>query len=369
MTRRLLHSCCLLLATALGAAGCSSGYAGLQDVPLPGGADLGSHPYQVTAQFADVLSLVPQAAVRVDDVAVGRVTDISLTGDGSWNAVVTMEINGSVRLPADAYASLQQSSLLGEKYVALSGPPAGRSATGVLADHDVIPLSRTNRSAEVEEVFGSLSLLLNGGGMQQLKTISTELNEALAGNEPEVRDLLGRMRTLVGQLDGHRADLTAALDGVNRLSVTLAQRDQQLGDALDRLSPGLKVLDQQRGRLVTMLQALDTLSTVAVDTVNRSQADMVADLRALAPSLRRLADAGRALPQSLQVLLTYPFTDQVLNGVKGDYLNTYLTLAAAPATQVIPALLPQDSIYPQPVVPLVQPQLQSQLQRPTGGKR
>jgi phospholipid/cholesterol/gamma-HCH transport system substrate-binding protein len=59
----------------------------------------------------------------------------------------------------------------------------------------------------------------------------------------------------------------------------------------------------------------------------------------------------------------------VLNGVKGDYLNTYLTLAAAPATQVIPALLPQDSIYPQPVVPLVQPQLQSQLQRPTGGKR
>ena len=50
----------------------------MYDLPLPGGADVGAHPYTVTAQFTDVLDLVPQAAVKVNDVAVGRVQSITL---------------------------------------------------------------------------------------------------------------------------------------------------------------------------------------------------------------------------------------------------------------------------------------------------
>nr|WP_225447519.1 MCE family protein [Streptacidiphilus sp. PB12-B1b] len=336
----------MVAGAVLGTGGCS-GYTALQDLPLPGGAALGSHPYTVRADFTDVLSLVPQASVEVNDVPVGRVTRISLAPD-SWTAVVTMEVNGDVQLPGDAYASLEQSSLLGEKYVSLSAPPSGQAATGRLGDGDTIPLARTNRSPEVEEVFGALSLLLNGGGVQQLKTISTELNQALSGNEPEVRDLLGRLDTLVGDLDAHRQDITAALDGLNRLSSTLAARNQQINTVLSDLSPGLDVLSQQRQQLVTMLQSLDTLSGVATDTVNASKADLVADLKGLAPTLQRLADAGQALPDSLQVLVTYPFTDQVLNGVKGDYLNTYLELAAPPDTRIIPALSAADSVFPPP---------------------
>ena len=345
MNRRAV--CCWLAAGAvLGTGGCS-GYNAMQDVPLPGGASLGSHPYTVRADFSDVLSLVPQASVEVNDVPVGRVTRISLA-PGSWTAVVTMEINGDVHLPGDAYASLEQSSLLGEKYIELSGPPTDQPATGTLDDDATIPLSRTNRSPEVEEVFGALSLLLNGGGIQQLKTISTQLNQALAGNEPEVRDLLTRLDTLVGDLNAHRSDITAALDGLNQLSSTLAARNQQIDTVLGDLSPGLSVLSDQRQQLVTMLQSLDTLSGVAVSTVNASQADLVADLKGLAPTLQQLADAGQDLPNSLQVLVTYPFTDQVLNGVKGDYLNAYLDLSAPPDTQIIPALTNADSYFPQP---------------------
>lgn len=332
---------CALLGMAL--AGCSVG--GVQSIPLPGGANLGGHPYTVKARFADVLDLVPQASVRVNDVAVGRVTKIALGPDG-WSAVVTMKVNGKVRLPADAYAHLEQSSLLGEKYIELAEPPAGRASNGRLGDGDTIPVSRTNRNPEVEEVFGALSLLLNGGGIQQLHTISTQLNKALGGNEPQVRDMLTQVDTLVTDLNGHKKDITDALDGVNQLSATLATRDQKIGTVLTGLSPGLKVLEQQRGQLVTMLQSLDTLSGVAVDTVNRSKDDMVADLKALAPTLQRLADAGKDLPDSLQVLLTYPFTDQVLSGVKGDYLNVYLDLTAVPGTRLVPALQPDDSTYP-----------------------
>ncbi|WP_405680428.1 MCE family protein [Streptomyces sp. NBC_01238] len=316
-------------------------FTGIDQVPLPGGADLGDHPYEITAEFADVLSLAPQSSVKVNDVAVGRVTKISLNS-GSWNAKVTMRVNGKVELPENAYAHLEQSSLLGEKYIQLS-PPASGTARGRLADGDRIPLTRTNRNPEVEEVFGALSMLLNGGGVNQLKTITTELNKALAGREPQVRSMLNRVDTLVTNLDGHKGDITDALDGVNRLSATLATRKQDVGTVLTGLSPGLKVLEKQRGSLLTMLRSLDTLSTVAVDTVNKSKADMIADLKALAPTLKALADSGSDLPDSLQVLLTYPFTDEVLRGVKGDYLNVYLDVTAMPGTQLIPPLDPDTA--------------------------
>ncbi|AJF69311.1 MCE family protein [Streptomyces vietnamensis] len=325
---------------------------GIEDLPLPGGADLGSHPYTVTAELDDVLSLVPQSAVKVNDVAVGRVTAIDL-GTGTWSARVTLKINGDVRLPADASARLEQSSLLGEKYIQLVAPRKDSGAR--LTDGSVIPLARTSRNTEVEEVFGALSLLLNGGGVNQLKTITRELDAALGGREPEVRSMLNRVNTLVTNLDAHRGDITRALDGVNRLSATLAGRKKDVDTVLTGLSPGLKTLENQRGSLLTMLRALDTLSGVAVSTVDASKKDMVADLKALAPTLTALADAGADLPDSLQVLLTYPFTDEVMRGIKGDYLNTYLHLAAAPGTEVIPPLIPRTDTTPTPSPPAPDP--------------
>ena len=333
-----LATAAALLAAAL--AGCSSsgGFNGIYSLPLPGGASLGSHPFQVTAQFSNVGDLVPQSAVMVNDVAVGRVTRIFLPR-GSWTANVTMLVNGRVRLPANAIAQLQQASLLGEQFIALSAPP-GVPPTGRMANGTVIPVSRTTATATVEEVLGALSLLLNGGGISQLHTITTQLDAALSGNEPQIRSLLVQMHTLLVNLNVHRHDIETALDGLNSLSATLAARDRQIAHVLTDFTPGLKVLADQRAALVDMLDSLHRLTGVAVSTINASQANLVRDLRSLAPTLRELADAGQSLPLALQVLLTYPFTNQVLNDVKGDYLNTYLSLRAAKGTTVIPPVVP-----------------------------
>jgi phospholipid/cholesterol/gamma-HCH transport system substrate-binding protein len=327
---------------AVVAAGCSTGgFNGIYSLPLPGGASLGSHPYTVTARFSNVVDLVPQSAVRVNDVAVGRVSSISLPAH-SWTASVAMVINGDVHLPANAIAELRQSSLLGEWYVQLAAPPGG-SAVGRLTNNAVIPLSRTTENATVEQVLGALSMLLNGGGIAQLHTITVQLNSALNGNEPQIRSVLSQINNLASNLDAHRTDITAALDGLSQLSGTLRARDQQIGNVLDNLTPGLRVLANQRDQLVTLLNSLNTLSGVAVTTINKSKADMVASLQALAPILQQLANAGQALPQSLQVLLTYPFTDQVLKAIKGDYLNIYLSITAAPGTTIIPPVKPKKT--------------------------
>ncbi|MCC8243611.1 MCE family protein [Saccharothrix luteola] len=293
------------------------------DLPLPGGADLGDRPYRVTVEFDDVLDLVPHAGVKVDDVAVGKVEDIGLSEDGS-TALVRVAVRGDVLLPSNALARLRQSSLLGEKYVELAVPDE-RSASP-LVDGAVIPVTRTNRNPEVEEVFGALSMLLNGGGIAQIRDISRELSAALSGNEAAVRSLLSTVDSFVGAMDSHKGEITRALEGMDKLASSLEARKGDIGEVLDGLEPGLRVLHDQRGQLVGLLNALRELSDVAVDTVDRSRDDLVADLRALEPTLRRLAESGQNLPQSLEMLLTFPFTDAVLDGIKGDYLNTYLTL-------------------------------------------
>jgi phospholipid/cholesterol/gamma-HCH transport system substrate-binding protein len=308
------------LAAVLVTSGCSS-FTGIYDIPLPGGADIGDRPYTVKAHFSDVLDLVPQSGVKVNEVPVGRVEDIRLAPDG-WTAEVTMLVNGDVELPANALAMLRQSSLLGEKYIELSPPPPDQ-ARGELANGALIPLTRTNRNTDIEEVLGALSMLLNGGGIEQLQNIAQELNAALSGKEADIRRTLGSVDTLVSTLDESKSDITQAIDGVNRLAGTLNAERDQLAAAIDDLGPGLKVLTDQRGQLVRMLQSLQSLSDVAIRTVDASQADLVADLKALAPALTKLGDAGADLPKSLEVLFTIPFTDEAVKGVRGDYFNLY----------------------------------------------
>lgn len=322
-TTRVTRAAALLTAVAVSASGCGALQGGLRGVPLPGGATLGDDPYPVQIEFSDVVDLVPQSIVRVGDVPVGAVESVTVEPQ-SWNALVTVQVNRDVELPANTTARVRSTSLLGEKFVELAAP-AG-PAEGDLAQAGRIGVQTTGRAAEVEEVLGALSMLLNGGGVAQIRTIATELNNALSGREPQVRELLGNLDTLVGSLDDSKDDINRALDSINRLSATLAERRPQIRTALNDISPGLRELEAQRTQLVGMLQALDRLSGVATNVVEQSREDLLADLEALRPVLRNLADSGQDLPESLQLLLSIPFTDAATDAVAGDYANLYIKL-------------------------------------------
>ncbi|MFD9098519.1 MCE family protein [Streptomyces collinus] len=294
---------------------------GWYDVPLPGGAASDGHAYHVTVDFRDVLDLVPQSAVKVDDVTVGAVEKVELDG---WHARVRLRIADSVKLPGNAVADLRQTSMLGEKYVALS-PPAGTRPVGRLRDGDRIPLSRSGRNPEVEEVLSALSALLNGGGVAQLKTITVELNKALGGREDRVRSLLKRLDTFLGGLDDQRAEIVRALKGVDRLAERLKKEKKTIALAVDTMPPALKVLADQRKDLTRMLTALSGLGRTGTRVVNASRDDTVADLKKLRPILRELNKAGDDLPGSLEILTTYPFPRNATDAVKGDYVNLKIT--------------------------------------------
>lgn len=294
-------------------------------LPLPGGADLGEDPYTVKVEFRDVLDLVPQTSVKVNDVTVGKVDEISVDG---YTAEVTLQLRKDVELPDNALAEIRQTSLLGEKFVSLSPPETGAS-TDLLSDGDLIPLERSGRNPEVEEVLGAMSLLLNGGGVAQLKTISAELNKAFEGREGDVRSVLSQIDTFMGQLDENKEDIVEAIESLNRLAIAINRQRGSIELALDEMPAALASIDKQRDDLVKMLRALSDLSDVGTRVISQSKTATIESLRQLDPILTKLGEAGDSLPKAFQVFLTYPFVDEVVgrnpeqarNLHMGDYTN------------------------------------------------
>jgi phospholipid/cholesterol/gamma-HCH transport system substrate-binding protein len=288
---------------------------------LPGGPPTGP-AYRVDVEFADVLDLVPRSAVKVNDVTVGDVDSIELHG---WVAVVHLRVDRTAHLPANASAAIRQTSLLGEKFVSLSGP-VGEAPQGQLADGDLIPLIRTRRDAEVEEVLGALGLVLNGGGLAQLKTISHELGLALQGSQDEARAVVGQLDVLIGGLDAQRADIVRAIDALDRLSARLSAQRDTIGAAVDALGPGLRALADERDNLTAALDSLAALGVSGTRVINASRGDLLASIAALRPILDRLVAAGDALPRSLDYLLSFPFPPNVAGAVVGSTVNLHVTL-------------------------------------------
>lgn len=338
MRKKLAAGIAMLLGAGL-LSGCDFD---VYQLPLPGGTDTGDNPMTVTVEFRDVLDLVPQSSVKVNEVNVGQVTDIELVDQ---LAEVTVELQGETELPANAIAEIRQTSLLGEKFVSLGAPESG-AGLGELEDGATITVDRTSRNSEVEEVLGALSLVLNGGGVAQLKTISSELNLALEGREDAAKSVLTQIDLLTGQLDENRGDIVDAIDSLDRLAVSARQQQGSINAALDELPSALESIDGQREDLVKMLGALNRLGDVGVRVIQASKESTVATVRQLQPVLTQLANSGESLVDSLAVAPVFPFVDEVVgrdpqvarNLHVGDFSNVIFQLDLDLRKPLLPGL-------------------------------
>jgi phospholipid/cholesterol/gamma-HCH transport system substrate-binding protein len=296
--------------------GCSIGS---DPLPLTKGNSGGS--YRVTVEMENAVNLVPNAEVKVDDLTVGSVRRIRFA---DWHAELEVGLEPGVVLPANTVARIGQKSLLGAEYLELA-PPVDKTATGRLRAGDVIPLARTGRYPETEELLASLSVVLNGGGLDQVRTITHELDQALHGRESSLRATLAELDRFVSTVDAQRDQIVRSLDALDRLGGTLATQRDQLDRALTTLPDGLAAVERQRADLVRALEATSRFSTVATRVIASSREDLVANVGALRPVLRELADAGRDLPQSLG-MVTFPFPlRSIQRAFRGDYVNLVAT--------------------------------------------
>jgi phospholipid/cholesterol/gamma-HCH transport system substrate-binding protein len=316
--RRVLAivSCVMLAVT-----GCA--FHGLNSLPLPGavGRGPGANIYHV--EVTNVGTMESNSPVMIDDVVVGSVGTMRVQG---WHADVEISVKRDVIVPANAVASVGQTSLLGSMHLELN-PPLGQPPSGRLQPGATIPLSRSSVYPSTEQTLSSLGAVVNGGGLGQIGEIIHNFSAALSGREGAVRDLLTRLDTFVGTLDQQRDNIVASIQALNRLSATFADQHEVLTQALRKIPPALDVLIKERPRLTTALDKLRVFSNTATGLINDAQADLVKNLKNLEPTIRALADVGPELGTAIAAGFVFPFTQNFVDrAVRGDYFNLHVDL-------------------------------------------
>jgi phospholipid/cholesterol/gamma-HCH transport system substrate-binding protein len=308
-------------AAALTVTGCA--FQGLNSLPLPGavGRGAGANIYHV--EIANVGTLESNSPVMIDDVVVGSVGKMTVQG---WHADVEISVKPDVVVPANAVATVGQTSLLGSMHLALN-PPLGQAPSGRLAPGATIPLNKSSKYPSTEQTLASLSAVVNGGGLGQIGDIIHNFNAALSGHEGQVRDLLSRLDDFVGLLDEQHDNIIASIQELNRVASTFAAQRDTITQALQRIPPALDVLVKERPLITTALEKLGTFSDTGTRLINDTQADLVRNLQNLEPTLKALADVGPDLDVALAYAPIYPFSQSLIDrGARGDYMNLFAVL-------------------------------------------
>ena len=302
--------------------GCSN-YEGLNSFELPGTEGGGEGAMTVTLKMDNALNIVPNSAVRVDDLEVGTVRSIKLDG---YQPVVTIKLNQGIDLPANSVAKIGQTSLLGAKHIELLAP-TDQKPVGKLHDGSVLSPDLTSAYPQTEDVLASVATLLNGGGLAHIKTITTELNKALGGREDTARSVLEQSDLLAANLDAQKTDITRAIDSLDQFAGEFRKGNDAVAEALTNLPPALEVLETERKQLVRTMEGLGEFGVEASDLIDRGGSDLVENIANLRPALKGLADSGSSLTESLWLIGGVGFPLRHFEEyIRGDYFNMWATI-------------------------------------------
>lgn len=297
--------------------GCGA-WRGLNSVSLPGTEGGGSGAFSIQAQMPDVTNLQPNSRVRVADVTVGTVTKVERQG---WHALLTLRLNGDVQLPANATATIGQTSLLGSLHIELNSP-VGVAPQGRLHEGSLITLAHAAAYPSTEQTLAAVSMLLNGGGLGQMQDITKALSTALRGRETELRTLIEQLEVFVAKTNEQTGDIIAATDKLNSVTSKFAAQQPVFDRAVRTIPDALAVLKDERTKLSDALDQLGKFSALAADSVRQTKDSLVAEFNNIGPVLESLANAGPNMTRALSMLTTYPFPNETVEKwFRGDYAN------------------------------------------------
>ena len=230
-----------------------AGVIALVMVLVAGGAFLARRtvlaPNKITAVFPTATAVYPGDDVRVAGVKVGTIEAIEPAGTETR---MTLRVDRSVPIPADAKAVLVAPNLVSARYVQLT--PSYRNGGGPkMADGANIPIDRTAVPVEWDEVKTQLTRLADelgpAGGQQGVSSTSVSrfidsAANALDGNGDKLRQTL------------------AQLSGVGRI---LASGSGNIVDIIKNLQVFVAALSKSSTQIVQFQNRLATLTSVLDD--------------------------------------------------------------------------------------------------------
>jgi phospholipid/cholesterol/gamma-HCH transport system substrate-binding protein len=278
------------------------------------------------AAFTEAGGLEPGNEVRVAGVKVGKVTAIGL--DGPKVRVDFRVAADNVRLGRQTAATIRIKTVLGQKYLSLEPGGPGRMKEG-----EQIPLSRTASPFDVQDALGGLADTVDKIDTKQLATA---------------------FGTIADTFKDSPAEVDASLEGLSRLSTTIASRDAQLSALLGRTRTVTAVLaerDTEFQRLVAdgnlllgeISRRREAIHTLLVSTTQLSEqlVGLVAENRAqLEPALRQLRGVVSILEANqTQIDQTVPRLARFVHAFSnvlgnGRWFDTYVGCLIPPAVTI-----------------------------------
>lgn len=245
----------------------------------------------VVAYFKDVGDLVPGAQVQVNDVKVGRVTDIQLVTEGDElvaRVSMIVEESGGIRSHG-IEAAVRQTSLLGEQFVQL----IPRTSEGqILSGKAVtIPIARTDRRVDVETFLGDLSSFIGGGGLEDLNRFTHAQALILEDRGRRFGEVLDELDKFTGVLADRRYDIGAAIDSLASAGGTLAANKATLDSFLDSLDKANVILAEQGNQLGRLFRGLHRFGTFNTRFLAKHEDAINRQFKALRPIFAGLAGA------------------------------------------------------------------------------
>ncbi len=190
------------------------------------------------AELTDASGLRVGSEVQVAGIRVGRVNNLRI---GPERVIADFDVEGAT-LGRSSRASVEVKSLLGEKFLNIT--PEG---SGSLPGDSTIPLARTDVTFDIVGTLGTL-------------TTQTE--------ETNKENLTNALNALAETVDAAAPEVKSSFTGLSRLSNTIATRDQEIEQLLNRSRNVTQLLDERKGDLV---QLLDRADLVLVELQRRKE--------------------------------------------------------------------------------------------------
>ena len=173
LRRAVIAGSCIAVTTS------ACAFQGVNSLPLPGTVGRGSDASVYHAEIANIATLEPNSPVMINDVVVGSVRKLTVK---NWHADVEFSVKPDVVVPANAVASVGQTSLLGSMHLSLN-TPVGQTPSGKLSPGGTIALNASSTYPTTEQTLASLAAVVTGGGLGQIGDVIHNFSTAVSGNE------------------------------------------------------------------------------------------------------------------------------------------------------------------------------------------
>lgn len=170
---------------------------------LNGGRIFRPKGYTLVAGFANLKGLKSGDEIRMAGVKIGSITTTRLA---AHRVEALLSVDPDVQIPNDAVASVEQSSLLGSNYLAVTfGTPGG----SLLKDQDEIKTRPTIDLSEVitqlgavgnkiEQVLDGVSKSFNGGG--ENGNLFSKLDKLVDQNGPKLTETISNLQDITSKI-------------------------------------------------------------------------------------------------------------------------------------------------------------------------